>query len=118
LSNVSFANGTLAPQFNNKVIRRKFVVATTAIGSAICLLFFFNLLYLYGSVYHQEYRYQALDCLMVDDASSSFGRHPSVTESDEKRQIIDWILNCTFDSSNKGSTANSGYSMVGATQYL
>jgi hypothetical protein len=48
------------------VIRRKFIVATTAIGSVICLLFFFNLLYLYGSVYHQEYRYQAFDCLLVD----------------------------------------------------
>lgn len=48
------------------VLRRKFVVATTAIGLAICLLFLLNLLYLYGSVYHEENRYQALQVLMVD----------------------------------------------------
>lgn len=48
------------------VLWRKFLVATTAIGIAICLLFLLNLLYLYGSVYHETSRYQAIKCLMVD----------------------------------------------------
>ena len=48
------------------VLRRKLIVATTAIGIAICLLFLLNLLYLYGSVYHEISRYQAIECLMVD----------------------------------------------------
>jgi len=53
-------------QVSPNVLRRKFIVATTAIGIAICLLFLLNLLYLYGSVIHQTTRYQAIECLMVD----------------------------------------------------
>lgn len=48
------------------VLRRKLIVAASAIGTAICLLFLLNLLYLYGSVYHETTRYQAIECLMVD----------------------------------------------------
>ena len=48
------------------VVRRKFVVAATLIGVAICVLFLLNLLYLYGSVYHEASRYEAFQILLVD----------------------------------------------------
>ncbi|MCJ1251599.1 hypothetical protein MMC30_008834 [Trapelia coarctata] len=60
------APGPSPAQDPPNVLRRKFIVATTAIGVAICLLFLLNLLYLYGSTYHQTSRYPAIECLMVD----------------------------------------------------
>ena len=48
------------------VVRRKFVVAATLIGVAICILFLLNLAYLYGSVYHEAARYEAFQILLVD----------------------------------------------------
>jgi hypothetical protein len=40
------------------------------------------------------------------------------TESHENRQIIDWILDSTLDSSNKKGSVDSGYFTVGATRFL